>query len=94
MYSGHLAIPSCTNSTGFDKRDDLLDFPTFSNESVNRHPHVHARQDLIFFSKSHFRRGDYDHMQLHDLNLGKVSEYATFMALQATTQYKLAIDKR
>ncbi|RHY17482.1 hypothetical protein DYB32_010512, partial [Aphanomyces invadans] len=91
MYSGHLAIPNCTIATGFDKRDDLLDFPTSSNESVQRHPHVHAQQNLFYFSKVDFQEGNYDNMRLEDLDVAKVNDYATYMALKSHRQYKIAM---
>ncbi|KAF0715761.1 hypothetical protein As57867_003192, partial [Aphanomyces stellatus] len=83
MYSGHLAIPHCTRETGFDKRDDLLDFQTFSDGPTARHPHLHTRQNAKRFSKFLFRNGSYDDVQLPDLNLGKVSNYAMYMALDS-----------
>ncbi|ETV90253.1 hypothetical protein H310_14920 [Aphanomyces invadans] len=78
MYSGHLAIPNCTIATGFDKRDDLLDFPTSSNESVQRHPHVHAQQNLFYFSKVDFQEGNYDNMRLEDLDVAKRDDLLDF----------------
>ncbi|CAK4082777.1 unnamed protein product [Aphanomyces euteiches] len=83
MYSGHLSIPTCTNSTGFDKRDDLIDYPTFENTSVLEHPHTHARQSFLPFSKFKLREGKYEDIVLSDLDLNKVNDYAMYMALDS-----------
>ncbi|RHZ28782.1 hypothetical protein DYB37_012512, partial [Aphanomyces astaci] len=85
MYSGHLAIPSCTNATGFDKLDAMLDFPTFSNDIVANHAHLHARQNYESFSKFEFQKGEYDDIDPETLDRSIVSQHATYMAL--TSQY-------
>ncbi|RHY45741.1 hypothetical protein DYB34_011641, partial [Aphanomyces astaci] len=85
MYSGHLAIPSCTNSTGFDKLDAMLDYPTYSNDIVANHAHLHARQNYESFSKFDFQKGEYDHIDPETLDRSIVSQHATYMAL--TSQY-------
>ncbi|KAF0711461.1 hypothetical protein As57867_005249, partial [Aphanomyces stellatus] len=82
MYSGHMAIPHCTKDIGgFDKRNDLIDYPTYSTGKVSRHAHLHTYQSGNQFNKFKFRAGDYDDQDLMSLDLTTVSDYATYMAL-------------
>ena len=83
MYSGQIAINHCAQEIGFEKRDDMLDFPSTSNESVWDHAHLHCWQNNRMFSKSEFVRHRYDSISLSSLNTTMIKEYALFNALQS-----------
>ncbi|CAK4520867.1 unnamed protein product [Aphanomyces euteiches] len=82
MYSGHLAIPHCTASTGFDKRDDMIDFPAHSTDKVSPHAHLHAWQEGVHdFSKLKFQQEKYKNVEVKSLDVSKVNGYAMYSAL-------------
>ncbi|OQR98006.1 hypothetical protein ACHHYP_20405 [Achlya hypogyna] len=83
LYAGHIAINECTRETGVVKREDQLDFPTSSNESIFHHAHLHTWQNAERFSKFEFDRGAYDHENISALSADRVSDYALRLALES-----------
>lgn len=83
MYAGNIAINSCASQVGFERRPDMIDFYSKSEESVFDHAHVHTWQDQQRFSKFVFETGGYKDIQKDTLNLDVIRDYATYMALDA-----------
>jgi hypothetical protein len=81
MYSGNIAMNYCAHAVGFDKRPDMLDFPSNSGQSIWKAVHVHTWQDRNDFSKFVYREGGYEDVKLDALNLNVTKDYAMFMAL-------------
>jgi len=82
MYAGQLAINNCSGPGGFDKRADLLDFPSSSTEHPSKHPHLHTWQDHHLFSKADFAAGKYDKMNLSSMEpLHSARDYALWVAM-------------
>ncbi|KAF0714727.1 Aste57867_3728 [Aphanomyces stellatus] len=87
MYSGHMAIPHCTKDAGgFDKRNDLIDHPTYSTGKITEHVHVHTYQDGGDFNKFKFQAGNYDSFDLSTLDRSTVSGYTMYIALTANNK--------
>ncbi|KAF0705783.1 Aste57867_6940 [Aphanomyces stellatus] len=83
LYAGHVAINHCMHGLAVDKDERLLDFPTASDEPTSDHPHLHAWQNRLRFSKFAFDEGQYAGESLTALDLTKVSDYAMYMALDS-----------
>ena len=86
LYAGQVAINSCGQSIGFERRPDMLDFPTTSNESVFEHAHLHTWQNDELFSKFVFKEGGYDnyHPDYDDRRLlSSCHTYALSLALKS-----------
>ncbi|KDO26386.1 hypothetical protein SPRG_08189 [Saprolegnia parasitica CBS 223.65] len=84
MYGGELAINDCASDIGFEKRPDMLDFPTTSSESPFKHAHLHTWLDYDRFSKLAFEQGQYAGETTDGLlYLEHISDYAMYMALDA-----------
>ncbi|KAF0714726.1 Aste57867_3727 [Aphanomyces stellatus] len=84
MYSGHMAIPHCTKDVGgFDKRNDLIDYPTYATDKLSDHMHLHTYQGGGDFNKFLFQAGAYDSVDLSTLDQTTVSGYSMYIALTA-----------
>ncbi|OQR92146.1 hydroxyacylglutathione hydrolase, mitochondrial-like isoform X2, partial [Thraustotheca clavata] len=62
-------------------REDMLDFPTTSDESPFKHAHLHTWQNDEKFSKFEFMRGAYANVNRSNLSIHHISDYAMLMAL-------------
>jgi len=91
MYGGHLAINHCAVDFGFEKRSDMLDFPSSSDESPSKHAHLHTWQNSNRFSKFVFEAGGYANETKETLNLDKISDYAMYMALDSVAKTKIPL---
>ncbi|CAK4691908.1 unnamed protein product, partial [Aphanomyces euteiches] len=83
MYGGHIAINHCTRDSGVVKDNQMLDFPSSSEGTVDGHAHLHTWQDNERFSKFVFEDGGYKDEKIEDQSLDKVSDYAMYMALDS-----------
>ncbi|RHY81714.1 hypothetical protein DYB31_002133 [Aphanomyces astaci] len=83
LYAGHVAINHCTFESLAEKDDNMLDFPTASNEPVASHAHLHTWQNRGRFSKFAFEDGEYAAEDIDKLDVTKVSDYAMYMALDS-----------
>jgi hypothetical protein len=91
MYSGNIAVNFCASDVGFEKRPDLLDFPSTSEKSIWKAIHVHTWQDRRDFSKVVYNEGGYDDVVLDSLDLNVTKDYAMFMALDGNREYDATI---
>lgn len=87
MYAGNIAINSCVSH--FERRPDMIDFHSSSEESVFEHAHVHTWQDRNRFSKFVFEENGYTDIEKESLNLEIIRDYAMFMALDANTDKEI-----
>ncbi|EQC37878.1 hypothetical protein SDRG_04899 [Saprolegnia diclina VS20] len=84
MYGSELAINNCASDVGFEKRPDMLDFPSSSADSPFKHAHLHTWLDNERFSKLAFAQGKYAGETTDGLQyLKHISDYAMYMALDA-----------
>lgn len=94
MYAGNIAINYCAGgNVGFEKRADIIDFPSTSDESTWEAVHIHTWQNTKDFSKLVYRDGGYKHTKVDGLNLNVTRDYAMFMALDGNRKDK-AVDAR
>lgn len=85
MYAGNIAINHCALQNGFERRPDMIDFHSSSEESVFEHAHVHTWHERRPFSKFVFEEGGYKDVEKDKLNLTIIRDYAMYMALDANT---------
>lgn len=87
MYSGNIAMNYCARDMGFEKRPDMLDFPSASGQSIGKAVHVHTWQDRNDFSKFVYNEGGYEGVRIADLDLNVTKDYAMYMALDGNREY-------
>lgn len=83
MYAGQIAVNyiRAEERGGFEKRADMLDFASSSDANTSEHAHVHTWPNGLAFSKRVFSRGGYDNINITDLDLGIIKDYAMYIAL-------------
>ncbi|CAK4846187.1 unnamed protein product [Aphanomyces euteiches] len=83
LYAGHIAINHCAYGEGAEKNEEMLDYPTSSDDATALHAHLHTWQGRERFSKFVFEDDGYADEKMEDLSLDKVSDYAMYMALDS-----------
>lgn len=79
LYASEIAINFLIKQ--LDKDVVNLDFPSTSSGAAIDHVHIHCWHTEDSFSKMKFFDGYYDHIDVNDLDLSKISDFSLYCAL-------------
>lgn len=79
LYASEIALNHLIEKIIIDK--DKLDFQSTSEESIYNHPHIHCWHTNDRFSKFMFECGKYNNLDINKLNIDKIRDYCTYIAL-------------
>ncbi|KAF0705782.1 Aste57867_6939 [Aphanomyces stellatus] len=83
MYAAHLAVNHYAKDYGLVKDSQNLDFPSNLPDFYDGHAHIHNWQQDDRFSKLKFVLGEYEDFPMDSLDLRRVRDYATYMAMDS-----------
>ncbi len=79
LYASEIAINHLIKT--IDKDVINLDFPSTSSDRVIDHVHIHCWHTDDSFSKIGFFMGEYDHVNMDDLDRSIISDYSLYCAI-------------
>jgi hypothetical protein len=85
LYGQHVAMNHliATKQINIVKLPNLIDFPSYNNNSVFESAHIHVFNDDYLFSKFAFKAGHYDNMTVKSDDYLKTRYYALSNALES-----------
>jgi hypothetical protein len=81
MYSNEIAVNGHIEDFRIDNQ--IMDFPSTSTDSTDRHVHIHCYHTNNLFSKFAMEKGKYDSINPDDLDISIVRDYCLFIAHKA-----------
>jgi hypothetical protein len=87
MYSNEIAVNHLIDHLMI--APSKLDFESSSHASILHHPHIHCWHTNKAFSKFSFFQGKYNNIPLNSLDINKIDDYCTYVALLAREEVDL-----
>lgn len=79
MYAGEIAVNHLIND--INKEQTTIDYISCSKELLSNQIHIHCYHMEDDFSKFKFRNGDYNNININELNINIIKDYCLYHAL-------------
>ena len=85
LYGQYLALNHlmATKQLNVPKLEEFIDFPSYTNLTINDKLHIHVYHNDGIFSKFEFKKGDYDKLEIPTSNTDQIDKFCLKMALES-----------